>query len=339
MQPIPPDRPVRWGVLGAGGIAATTLPDIVAVPGNEVVAVAARDGARAAQFARRFQIPRSYGSYAELAADAEVDVVYIATTHAQHYEQALACIAAGRSVLVEKAFTLNARQAREIAAAAEAAGVFCMEAMWLRFNALLGIAVQAAGNGAIGDVQGVRAELCRRFDYNPSSRFYDLTVGGGALLDLGVYPINFAWMFLGAPQTVAATGGLAPTGADDSVALQFGYPDGGFSQLACSMRARTEPVSLVVGTDGWIEVHGAVHHPDRLVIRTASQTVEHDAPTSGGGYQPQFAEVNRCLREGATQSRIMPLADTVAILDVIDGVRADLGVRYPADELAGPPTG
>ncbi|SDJ30864.1 Predicted dehydrogenase [Frankineae bacterium MT45] len=306
--------------------------DLLALPGNEIVAVAARDAARAADFAAQFGVARSYGSYAELVADDEVDVVYVATTHGQHYEHALLCIHAGKSLLVEKAFTLNARQAREVVEAARRADVFCMEAMWLRFNPLLRIAAHALHNGAIGDVHSVRAELCRHFPFDPTHRLFDLEVGGGALLDLGVYPINFVWMMLGRPQAVFASGALSPTGSDATAAMQFSYPDGVYAQLSCSTQARSDAVSLIVGTDGWIEAHGSVHRPTRIVIHNSAGEVTHEAQTQGNGYQPELVEVGRCLREGAIQSEIMPLSDTVDILEVIDGVRHELGARYAADD-------
>ena len=198
---VDPTRPVRWGILGAGGIAATVGADIAASPDSEIVAVGARDADRAAAFAQRLRIPTSYGSYAELVADPHVDVVYVATTHGQHHEHALLALRAGKPVLVEKAFTLNARQAREVIAEAQARELFCMEAMWMRFNPLIRRAKQLAADGAIGDLVCVRADLLAYFPFDPAHRLYDLAAGGGALLDLGVYPVHFAWLFLGRPDT------------------------------------------------------------------------------------------------------------------------------------------
>src|SRR5690349_12905909 len=216
---------IRWGILGAGGIATTVGPEIAATEGNEVVAVGARDLDRAAGLAGQVGASRSYGSYAELVADPDVDVVYIATTHAHHHEHALLALRAGKPVLVEKAFTLNAAQAREVVGEARTRALFCMEAMWMRLNPLIRQAVEIAKSGRIGEITGVRADLSKHFPYNPSHRLFDLAAGGGALLDLGVYPLHFVWMVLGAPTGMSVAGRRAPTGSDLVAALQLAYAD------------------------------------------------------------------------------------------------------------------
>jgi predicted dehydrogenase len=325
-------EPVRWGVLGAGGIAATVAADIATSPGNTLVAVGARDGARAAAFAATFGAARSYSSYRELVADPDIDVVYIATTHAHHHEHALLALEAGKPVLVEKAFTLNARQAREVVSAARRLGLFCMEAMWMRFNPLIREAQLIAASGRIGDVVGVRADLSRRFEYLAEHRLFDLAAGGGALLDLGVYPATFAWLLLGRPDTVHATGSLAPTGSDATAALQWGYADGRVGQIYSSAISASPYAAVVTGTRGWIRVGPRVHHPTTLTVRTADgeQTSTDEQP--GNGYGLQIAEVERCLRAGLTESPLVPLDETVGILEALDDARRQLGVRYPADE-------
>src|SRR6266516_5736815 len=244
---IEPGRAVRWGILGAGGIAATVGADIAATPGNEVVAVGSRDAARAAAFAGTLQIARSYGSYADLVDDDDLDVIYVATTHGQHHEHALLALGAGKPVLVEKAFTLNARQAREVVAEARRRDLFCMEAMWMRLNPLIIRAQEIAASGRIGELISVHADLSHLFPYNAKHRLYDPAVGGSALLDLCVYPATFAWLFLGRPTTVQAIGALAPTGTDASVAMQWGYDDGRFAQISCSAQGTNPLTGLVAG--------------------------------------------------------------------------------------------
>lgn len=323
---------IRWGILGAGGIAATVSADIAATPGNMLQAVAARDAARAADFASRHGVARSYSSYAELVADPAVDVVYLATTHGQHLEHALLALRAGKALLVEKAFTLNAAQAREVAAEALAHGLFCMEAMWMRFHPLVRQAAALAGSGRIGDLVGVRADLSRYFEYDPTHRLFDLGVGGGALLDLGVYPATFAWLILGRPDTVQATGSLAPTGADLTAALQWGYADGRVAQIYTSAAGNSPLAALITGTAGWISVEARIHHPERLVVHDAEgDEVLTAPPVRGNGYGDEIAEVARCLRNGELESPLVPLADTIGILTVIDEARRQLGVRYPAE--------
>jgi predicted dehydrogenase len=324
---------IRWGILGAGGIAATVSADIAGTPGNELAAVAARDADRAAAFAARHGVPRSYGSYAELVADPEVDVVYIATTHAQHRDNALLALRAGKPVLVEKAFTLTARQAREVVAEARARGLLCMEAMWMRVHPLIRTLQDLLAEGAIGEVVGVRADLSKHFPYDPAGRLYDPAVGGGALLDLGVYPATFAWMLLGRPDTQAVAGSLAPTGTDLTAALQWGYADGRVAQIYCSAAGYSPYAGLVTGTEGWLKLDTRVHHPTTL---TFSDGRVLEAPAQvGNGYGYQVAEVARCLREGLRESPYVPLDDTIGILEVLDDARRQLGVHYPADDEEG----
>jgi len=327
-------EPIRWGILGAGVIADLVGADIASSPGSEIVAVAARDASRAEAFAAARGIPRSYGSYAELVADPDVDVVYIATTHAQHHEHALLALRAGKPVLVEKAFTLNARQAREVVAEARARNLFCMEAMWTRLNPLLRQAVALTEGGAIGDVLAVRADLSKLFPYDPTHRLYDLAAGGGALLDLGVYPATVVWMFLGRPDEVQALGTLAPTGADVTVSQQWRYDRGPIAQLFCTAAGPSPFGGLINGSDGWISIEQRLHRPDQIVVHRGSDTeVIKEDPIPGNGYLLEVQEVERCLRERRTESENIPLDDTIAILEVLDEVRRQLGVRYPADEL------
>jgi predicted dehydrogenase len=322
---------IRWGILGAGGIAATVAPDIASTAGNEVVAVAARDAARAAGFAGRFAIARSYGSYAELVADPDVDVVYIATTHAQHHDNALLALRAGKPVLVEKAFTLNAREAREVVAEARQRRLFCMEGMWMRVNPLIRKAQQIAASGRIGELVSVHADLSHSFPYDPTHRLYDLSVGGGAMLDLGVYPATFAWLFLGRPDTVQATGAHSPTGSDTADAVQWGYPDGRFAQLSCSALGPNPLTGVVAGTGGWILIGERVHRAPYITVHdgTGDEVLRQDVP--GNGFGHEIEEVARCLLAGELESPLVPLDETVALLEVLDEVRALLGVRYAAD--------
>lgn len=332
MSSIEPGRAVRWGILGAGGIAATVGADIAATPGNEVVAVGSRDASRASAFAERLRIARSYGSYADLVADDELDVIYVATTHGQHHEHAMLALGAGKPVLVEKAFTLNARQAREVVAEARRRRLFCMEAMWMRLNPLVRTARQVANSGRIGELISVHAGMSHRFEFDATHRLYDLDAGGGALLDLGVYPVTFGWLFLGRPDTVQATGSLSPTKSDATVAMQWGYSSGAFAQLSSTAMGDNPLAGLVTGTHGWISAQGWVARPMSITVHdSAGDEVLPEPPPAGNGYQPEIVEVERCLRAGELESPEVPLDETVAILDVLDEVRAQIGVTYPAD--------
>jgi len=328
MSHIPADRPIRWGFLGAGSIAASMAADLHH-GNNTLYAVAARDGDRAAAFAARFGASHSHGSYRAVIEDPDVDILYVATTHPFHREQALMAIDAGKPVLVEKPLALNATHAREVLTAARNKGVFAMEAVWMRANPLIIKAQEMVAGGLIGDVVAVHADFSIGLDFDPGHRLYDLSNGGGALLDLGVYPMHFAWLFAGRPDTQQVLGTLSPTGSDTTVAVQWGYASGATAQLRCATTAQTPGRATIAGTAGSISVEPWFLNPERLVISTSKG--ESRVTGEGTAYGPQIQEVERCLRAGLLQSPLAPHADTIAILELIDQARADLGVRYPAE--------
>ena len=338
---ISADRPVRWGFLGAGGIAGKVGSDLAATPGNVLAAVAARSLARASEFADRFGAGavqaygsvQAYGDYRALVEDPDVDVVYVATTHPMHREQALLAIGAGKPVLIEKPVCLNARDTSEVFEAAEAAGVFAMEAMWMRTNPLIRQAQRLIADGAIGEVRSVRAELGLGRPFDPGHRLYELANGGGALLDLGVYPVTFAWLFLGKPSSVTVAGSLAPTGADATVAMQWSYPDGRDAQLWCSAPIGGPVRGLIVGTEGWLQTEGRFYRPTGLVLRRPDGERRFTDPLDPAlpGYRPEIEEVERCLRAGLLRSELVPPDETIAIMQLLDEARAALGVRYPSE--------
>lgn len=328
-----PPAPVRWGILGAGGIAATVGADIAASPGSVVAAAGSRDGARASALAARLGAPRAYGAYAELVADPDVDIVYVATTHAQHHAAALAALRAGKPVLVEKPLALNARQAREIAQTARDRGLLCLEAMWLRVNPAVQAARAIVAAGQIGELRAVRADLSHVFGYDPAHRLFDPLAGGGALLDLGVYPAALVWALLGRPDRVSAVGTLAATGVDASSAMTWTYAGGQVAQITCSSVSASGSTATLVGTQGWIEIAAPLFRSEQLTVcgRAGGVITQFPLPP-GNGYGLEVAEVEHCLRSGATTSTAMPLDDGIGVLGVLDEARRQLGVRYRADD-------
>jgi predicted dehydrogenase len=330
MSNIAAGAPIRWGFLGAGGIAASMAADLHH-GNNTLYAIAARDADRAATFAARFGATHSHGSYRAVIEDPDVDIVYIATTHPFHREQALMAIGAGKPVLVEKPLALNAAHAREVLTAARDKGVFAMEAVWMRANPLILKAKGIVASGVIGDVVSVHADFSIGVDFDPGHRLYDLANGGGALLDLGVYPMHFAWLFLGRPDTQQVFGTLSPTGSDASVAIQWGYASGASAQLRCALTGRSPGRATIAGTIGLLSVEPWFVNPRRLVV-TTNEGGEPRMERDETGYGPQIEEVERCLRNGLLESPVAPHADTIAILEMIDRARADLGVRYPAED-------
>jgi predicted dehydrogenase len=326
---------IRWGVVGPGRIAENLVEDFAVVDGARCVAVASRAQTRADDFAGRHGIDRAYGSYAALLADPNVDALYIATPHPQHHAIALGAIQAGKALLVEKAFTATLAGAHEVVDAARVAGVFVMEAMWTRFQPAVVRLRELVGDGAIGEVRSVQADLGVQRAYEPSDRLFDLALGGGALLDLGVYVVSFAQMLLGDPDTVSATGSLFDSGADAEAGLLLGWSDGRNATLTTSLRCGLPGQARVFGTAGWIDVLPRFHHPDTIVLhRNGAEPETIARPHRGGGYAHELDEVVACLRAGATESGTMPLSDTLAVLRVLEEAARQLGVHHAEDPAA-----
>lgn len=335
-----PDRPLRWGVIGPGRIAAAVMTDLADMPEGILHAVASRSPSRARAFADTFGAPRAYGSYTALLADPDVDVVYIATPHRQHHAVALAAIEAGKHLLVEKAFTCTLAGAQQIVDAARARGVFVMEAMWTRFQPAVVRLRELVAQGAIGEVRSVRADLGLRVPFDPADRLWDPLQGGGALLDLGVYPISWVQMVLGGrAATMEVAGTLGPNGADAEATVLWRAEDGRHGVATCSLHSPLPGSAAVYGTDGWIEVPPRFHHPHRIVVhradgqRSPQTTEEVRRPPTGGGYHHELAEVHRCLAAGLTESPTMPLDDTLAVMAVLQSALHSLGVAMTEDTV------
>jgi predicted dehydrogenase len=318
---------VRWGVVGPGRIASKVVADFPHVPGAEPVAVASRSIDRATAFAAEFGIARVHDSYRAIVEDDGVDAIYIATPHPQHRAVALAALRAGKAVLVEKAFTVTPAATREIVAVAAETGVFAMEAMWTRFQPAVVRLRALIADGAIGDVRSVQGDLGVTAPTDPSDRFYNPAIGGGALFDLTVYPLSFAQMVLGTPDTVTATGILDAGGVDIEEAVLLGWADGRSATLFTSLRCPTPGQVRVYGTGGWIDVLPRFHHPDTIVLhRDGAEPETITAPALGDGYSHELIEVTECVAAGRPESAVMPLADTVAVQDAMGQVADQLGM-------------
>ena len=320
----------RWGIAGLGRIANLVAGDFPHVPDAELVAAASRSRARAEEFARRHGAARAYGSYGELIADPEVDVVYVATPHPQHHAIALAAIRAGKAVLVEKAFTATLAGAEEIVAEARARGVFAMEAMWTRFQPAVVRARELLAQGAIGSVVSVQVELGIARDFDPSDRLFAPELGGGALLDLGCYVVSLAQMVLGTPRTVHVAGGYEPNGVEGAATLLLGFEDGRSATLTTSLHSPMPGSARIFGSEGWLELPPRFHHPTRLVLHR-DEPREESHPPLGGGYSHELIEVTSCVRAGETESKVMPLDDTLAVMSVLDQAGRQLGLTWSED--------
>lgn len=321
---------VKWGIIGPGRIADKVAPDFAHAEGAELVAVASRSPERGAAFAARHGIGTVHtgpSGYRDILDDQGVDVVYVATPHPQHRAIALAALESGTAIMVEKAFTVSSVATREIVATARRTGVFAMEAMWTRFFPVVVRLRELIAEGAIGEVRSVQADLGVRNRTDADDRFFSPRLGGGALFDLGVYPISFAQMVLGSPSEIAASGALAPEGVDVESSILLGWPDGRSAGLQISLRSAMPGTARVIGTDGWIEVPPRFHHPARIVLNRHDGTPEEIvAPATGAGYVHEIDEVTRRVAAGELESPVMPLADTVAVQDVMAAVADRLGM-------------
>ncbi|MEV3853364.1 Gfo/Idh/MocA family oxidoreductase [Streptomyces sp. NPDC050095] len=326
---------VRWGILATGGIAASFTADLLDLPDAEVVAVASRTEASAKTFAERFGIGRAYGDWASLAADEDVDVVYVATPHSAHREAAGLCLEAGRAVLCEKAFALNAREAVELVSLARAQGLFLMEAMWMYCNPLIRRLKGLVDDGAIGEVRTVQADFGLAGPFPPSHRLRDPAQGGGALLDLGVYPVSFAHLLLGEPSGVSARAALSEEGVDLQTGMLLSWESGAHAVLHCAINAGTGVTASVTGSAGRIDVPDGFFYPDRFVLHRDGRDPEEfvAGPDHGprDSLRHEALEVMTRLRAGDTESPLVPLEGSLGVMRTLDSVRAAVGVRYPGE--------
>ncbi|GAB3384614.1 Gfo/Idh/MocA family oxidoreductase [Humibacter soli] len=326
---------VRWGILGTGGIAHTFTKDLVD-DGHIVAAVGSRTHGRAEAFADEYDIPTAYGSYQELVADDNVDIVYIATPHPQHAPNAELALNAGKHVLVEKPFTLNAAEASRVVELAASRGLLVLEAMWTRFLPHVRRVRELIAEGTLGQLREFAADHHQLLPSDPHHRINALELGGGALLDLGVYPISFASMLFGEPETVQASARFGPTGADLATATVFGYGERGLAVTRCASDLRGTNTATILGTDACIEIDSVWHTPTsfRVIMRDGEVTEAYKSRITGRGTQFQAREAERLIEAGLIASEIMPPEESVSIMRTMDVVRERIGLVYPHERRA-----
>lgn len=331
-------RALNWGIVATGGIANTVSGEIAQLEDANLYAVSSRRQESADAFAAAHGVAKAYGDdgdvpgYQRLLADDAVDVVYVATPHAQHFEIVRDALNAGKHVLCEKSLTINGREAAELVALARERKLFLMEAVWSRFLPSIQRAFAIAASGELGDIKWVSADLGFPAPYDPSARIWAPADGGGALLDLTVYTLLWPLGTLGFPQSVSAIGTLTEDGVDSQNALTLAYDGGAIAQLTSSLLAHGPRSASVAGSKGFLQTQGSINNPRELLIRTGwdePRTERFDAV--GIGYTYELREVTRCIQQGLTESPVMPLDDSLKTMRLFDGVRAQLGVRYPND--------
>lgn len=321
---------LRWGFLSAGGIANAVADDF-RIAGITIQAVGARDLARANEFADKFAIPNRHQGYEALVNDPEVDVIYVSTPHPWHHEHALLALNAGKHVLLEKPFTINAREAQEIKDLAASKGLFVLEAMWTRFLPSMDAIFEVISSGILGELRLVAADHSQ---YLPHvERLWNPALGGGALLDLGIYPVSFALRVLGLPRMTTARATLTGQKVDETTSIIFEYENGAQATLTTCMSAAGPVTATVTGTYGRIEIDGPFYNQTSFKVYNQGGEViqSYDEKIVGIGRQYQGLHLEKCVAEGLLESLTMSLTETVEIMQVMDALRAQIGVRYPSE--------
>jgi predicted dehydrogenase len=331
----PRDAPsLRWGILATGWIAERFTAALLRHTGQQVVAVGSRSKEKGSAFAAEHGIPTVHGSYEELVADPDVDIVYVATPHSEHHANALLAIAAGKHVLVEKAFTRNAAEAREVIAAATAKGVFVQEAMWTRYLPRTDVVRQLLEDGVLGELSTVIADHGQYMEPNPKGRMFAPELAGGALLDLGIYPVSYASFVLGTPSAVVSAGRLTFTGVDGQISAVLQSTAGGQALVDTTLFAKTPTTATISGSEARIELAGDFYTPGpvRLISRDDDVLTWDANPIPGHeGLCYQAVDAARRISEGALESALLPLSETLSIMGTLDELRRQLGVSYPGE--------
>ncbi len=322
-------NPIRWGIIGTGGIASRLAETLTAMPEAPLVAVGSRSQDSAERFGRAFDIPHRHDSYQALVANPEVDVVYVSTPHTQHCENTLLALEAGKHVLCEKPFSLNAAQAKRMIETARERKLFLMEAMWTRFLPSFVKLRQLLSEEVIGTPELVQAEMGFRANVPPEHRLLNPALGGGALLDLGVYPISLASMVLGRPEHLETDALIGPSGVDEEAEVLLEYSAERRAEIAASLRRPLANNARIFGSDGYVEVCGEFWRSQKLIVMAGDKEEHLSLTFEGHGDQFQVLEVQHCLQEGLLESEVMPLDETLAIMETMDAMRAQWGLRYP----------
>jgi predicted dehydrogenase len=325
-------REFRWGILATGGIAQAFARDLSYINNHIIAAVGSRSQENADNFAAEFPGCRAYQRYEDLVADPTLDAIYIAAPHPFHVSSALLALNAGKPVLCEKPFTINAAEARELKVAAEANSVAIMEAMWARFLPHMHKVREIIASGILGDIWALEADHGQRLSDYANPRHWEPSLGGGALLDLGIYPISFAHMVLGVPKKITASATFTDKGVDASSTVIFDYASGAQAILTSNMMASTSCRATISGTLGKIEIDRTFYSPTSMrVVMHDGATTEYPNNYKGHGLREQALEFERVVRSGEKSSKILPPDESVLIMESLDEVRRQIGLIYPSE--------
>lgn len=323
------DRPFKWGIIGLGKIAGKFAEDLGTLPDAELFAVASRSIEKAKEFGNRFNAKYHYGSYQELMTNKEIDAVYIATPHAYHFENTIMCLEHKIPVLCEKPLAINSQQVIQMVNAAKANDTFLMEAIWTRFLPTITQVLKWIEQGTIGEIKMIKADFGFKATFDPASRLFNTDLGGGSLLDIGIYPCFLALLLLGKPEQIIASANIGQTQVDESCGFLFKYPQQ-LAILDSTIKAQTDTVALIYGDKGSIKINSRWHEPTSLTLK-----IEGEDPRDlffdykSKGYSYEAIEVMKCVREGKKESSTLPLSFSVDLMETLDSIRSKAGIYYP----------
>ncbi len=324
----------KWGIIGAGNIAGKFAEDLKLLPQARLKAVSSRSADRASAFAKKYKIPDWHDSWDAIAADPEVDIVYVATHHPFHFQNTLSCLEAGKAVICEKPITMNRQELDILVRIARENKVFLMEAIWSRFLPSTRKVLEVRKSGELGQLTSVDADFGFRFEFDPEHRLFDPAKGGGALLDIGIYPVFISQLMAGAPEKIKATARFAPTGVDHSCNMIFEHGNEVVSSLNCTLLSDAPIEANLLFEHGWIRMESWWLTPGPITIHRIGRKpkrVKFREP--GNGYHHEAAEVMQCLDRGLKESPSLPLDFSLDLMGTLDAVRKECGIRYLQDDM------
>lgn len=321
----------RWAILGCGRIAEKFAADLALLPNARLYAAASRSLDKSQAFAAKMGFEKAFGSYEAMVADPDVDIVYIATPHAMHREHTMLCLEHHKAVLCEKAFAINARQARDMIECARSNGAFLMEAFWTRFQPSYQRAMDIVASGTLGSLRFVRSDFAFKGNTDPAKRLYNVALGGGSLLDIGIYPVFIALTALGTPERIQSVASFSPTGSEESIVMSFAYPDGRMASLVSSFAASSPTEAEYWFERGYVRLNRKFNTPTSITVQEDGKpgTTMTFPPGAGTGYELEAAHVMECLDAGRTESPLLPLAFSLQLMELLDRVRQSAGIVYP----------
>jgi predicted dehydrogenase len=336
LQPAKKENPVEkfinWGILGTGKISDKFASDLQFVPNARLAAVGSRDAACAQRFAKKFNALKAYNSYEELAADNDIDVIYVGTPHISHCENTLLCLDHRKAVLCEKPFAMNEKEVLQMILKAHDSNVFLMEALWTRFIPAIKKALELIELGVIGDIVHIKADFGYKAHYDPSWRLFNKKLGGGSLLDIGIYPVFLILLLLGEPDKIVADAIMGRTGVDELVSAYFKYNNGKMATLYSTLIADTPGEAEISGTKGYIRIHHMWHMSRSLELHLNDQeTQSFEFSYQRMGYEYEAAEVTNCIQRDLKESALLPLDFSLRLIRVLDKMRKLCGITYQAD--------